>query len=755
MPPRVQPGSPSGSSGLNRRPTIDRSHSHSAATPSASSPQNPTFGRVLTSNPEEDRGLTMRERERADREREKEWQDEKGNSMGKAGGVGVGVTRPKRRLSSQSLPTLLHPFFPSSASASSSNHRAMSSNSVNSPPASPLGGPSHGTYQTLQQQSFHNHAQQHGHAYGTTHGHGVGQSSASSYQAYSRTNPPKLDDKVGMVGYATAMAAAGRDKEGPPKLFGIELKWISLVTLALQNAFLTIIMHYSRISALPNHSYSAATAVLLNELLKGTISVFIALKRIDNEMTNSPPPPVYSEKADSKNSSRRPSSILPTLFHPSRLRALYTAVISPDCYKLSVPAILYVIQNNLQYVAASNLDVATFQVTYQMKILTTAFFSVLLLRKRLSRTKWASLVLLAVGVGIVQIQTSSAPAASSHAAHSAGHVVAAHGEHQLRSDIPAPPDDAILAPARVMHPLRGFTAVTMACMTSGLAGVYFEFILKSSSGSAPPPDLWVRNTQLSLFSLVPALVPIVVNPSGPEGMGYFGRVASCFDNFNGWAVGTVLTQTLGGLITALVIRYSDNIMKGFATSLSIIISFLASVALFSYPITVSFVLGASIVLFATYTYNSPAPSTPSTRTAVAVAPGSPIPTTAPILGEPERPSRTSSMINLLGLGGSNQGSRKPSLTDIKGSAGGSQLGLSAAGPAGYFGGGSAPHSASASAPGTPSLHAVGPGAGVGAGADHSGRSSPGVQAGGPGTGFGRGGERVRPILSLDIDRKSG
>jgi UDP-sugar transporter A1/2/3 len=111
-----------------------------------------------------------------------------------------------------------------------------------------------------------------------------------------------------------------------------------------------------------------------------------------------------------------------------------------------------------------------------------------------------------------------------------------------------------------MHPLRGFIAVTLACMTSGLAGVYFEFILKSSSGSSPPPDLWVRNTQLSLFSLVPALVPILFGGSSNPELSWFGGIINKFQNFNGWAVGTILTQTFGGLITAIVIRYSDNIM---------------------------------------------------------------------------------------------------------------------------------------------------------------------------------------------------
>ena len=294
-------------------------------------------------------------------------------------------------------------------------------------------------------------------------------------------------------------------------------------------------MHYSRISVAPDKSYSASAAVLLNELFKGFVSIFFALKRIDHELSTS----ISWHDKDPKNLNRESPSRLPSYLRPSRFRNLATQVFSPDCYKLAVPAILYVIQNNLQYVAASNLDVATFQVTYQMKILTTAFFSMVLLRKRLSRTKWFALVLLAAGVGIVQIQSTSAPAHSGAAAD---------------------PTNEPIVETRVMHPFRGFIAVTLACMTSGLAGVYFEFILKSSGGSATQPDLWVRNTQLSFFSLIPALIPILFGGSDQPGVGWLQGVIHKFRNFNGWAMGTVLTQTFGGLITAIVIRYSDNIM---------------------------------------------------------------------------------------------------------------------------------------------------------------------------------------------------
>ncbi|GBE82187.1 UDP-galactose transporter [Sparassis crispa] len=336
-----------------------------------------------------------------------------------------------------------------------------------------------------------------------------------------------------------------------PSICGMPLKYVSLVTLAVQNASLTLIMHYSRVSAAPSHTYSAGAAVLVTELLKGFISLAIAFSRIESCSSNVP-----------GTSSWNPRVFL------YRFRRLGKEVFRSDCWKLSVPAILYVIQNNLQFVAVSNLEAATFQVSYQMKILTTAAFSVLLLRKKLNPTKWLALFFLAIGVGIVQIQSGT----------SSSSVVAAHDMNQF----------------------KGFMAVVAACFTSGLAGVYFEMVLKNSQA-----DLWVRNVQLSLFSLLPALLPIVFSQtaSATPGSGVFSM--RLFENFGVWAWATVLVQVLGGLLTALVIKYADNILKGFATSLSIVISFLASVALFNFQMTITFILGSTVVLVATWMYNQP------------------------------------------------------------------------------------------------------------------------------------------------------
>ncbi|KAJ6572919.1 nucleotide-sugar transporter-domain-containing protein [Mycena sp. CBHHK59/15] len=322
------------------------------------------------------------------------------------------------------------------------------------------------------------------------------------------------------------------------------------LTLAVQNSMLTLIMHYSRVYTPPSRAYSPATAVLMNEILKGSISLVIAFTRIDL-----PIPEIAGQATCSQ-----------TLL--TRIKRLAVDVFSQDCWKLSIPAILYVIQNHLQFVAVSNLEAATFQVSYQMKILTTAGFSVILLRKKLTSPQWVALFFLAIGVAVVQIQAGAVRVVE---------------------------DGVLLEDTHIMNAMKGFIAVATACLTSGLAGVYFEMVLKNSQ-----TDLWVRNVQLSLFSLLPALAPVFyLHTAAPQE----GWTSTLFHDFGGWAWATVSVQVFGGLLTALVIKYSDNILKGFATSLSIVISFLASVALFDFRITFTFVIGSFIVLVATWLYN--------------------------------------------------------------------------------------------------------------------------------------------------------
>lgn len=223
----------------------------------------------------------------------------------------------------------------------------------------------------------------------------------------------------------------------------------------------------------------------------------------------------------------------------------------------------------------SNLDAATFQVTYQLKIITTAIFSVTILRRQLSLLKWTSLVLLTAGIALVQLPArGTASAVETQTVDSS------------------------------MNRRVGLLAVVCACVISGLAGVYFEKVLKGSKNS-----LWALNLQLSLFSVVPALFLGVVWKDGAAIM-----EKGFFYGYNPVVWAAIVAQAAGGLIVALCVAYADNIMKNFATSVSILISAVASVHFFNFVLTRNFILGALVVLLATYLYGIPDARTQATTT---------------------------------------------------------------------------------------------------------------------------------------------
>jgi UDP-sugar transporter A1/2/3 len=108
----------------------------------------------------------------------------------------------------------------------------------------------------------------------------------------------------------------------------------------------------------------------------------------------------------------------------------------------------------------------------------------------------------------------------------------------------------------------GLIAVLAACCTSGFAGVYFEKILKDPKFKC---SVWMRNIQLGLFSTVLGLGGVIYNDYGVVSAGGF------FQNYNSMVWVVIALQGLGGLVIAAVIKYADNILKSFGTSLSIIV----------------------------------------------------------------------------------------------------------------------------------------------------------------------------------------
>merc|ERR1719384_2686565 len=85
--------------------------------------------------------------------------------------------------------------------------------------------------------------------------------------------------------------------------------------------------------------------------------------------------------------------------------------------KLVPTAFLFAVQNQLLFEAIHNLDPPIYQALSQTKILSAGVFSVTLLGKQLSPVQWTSLLLLACGAALVQLESSLCVASSSAQPH--------------------------------------------------------------------------------------------------------------------------------------------------------------------------------------------------------------------------------------------------------------------------------------------------------------------------------------------------
>jgi len=242
-----------------------------------------------------------------------------------------------------------------------------------------------------------------------------------------------------------------------------------------------------------------------------------------------------------------------------------------DFLRIMIPALLYLVQNSLLYVALSNLSAPLFQVCYQAKLLTTALVSVLLLQRRYSVRQWTCLSTLGLGVAAVVLGEKKAAEAS--------------------------------ADIKTEHLFVGLIAVSISCFSSAFAGVYFEKVLKRPGTEPNPPSLWMRNIQLATFSVIIALCQFAYqqHSSDEESLKPF------MFGFSPWVWTLVLIQAGGGLLVAAIIKYADNVLKGLATGVAVVVSTLCSMVLFKTPLTMQFAAGASVILTSVFFFTNNIP----------------------------------------------------------------------------------------------------------------------------------------------------
>uniref|UniRef100_A0A0N4Z294 UDP-galactose transporter n=1 Tax=Parastrongyloides trichosuri TaxID=131310 RepID=A0A0N4Z294_PARTI len=233
-----------------------------------------------------------------------------------------------------------------------------------------------------------------------------------------------------------------------------------------------------------------------------------------------------------------------------------------DLLKMSPPAICYIIQNNLDIIAMKNLPAGVFQVTSQLKIISTAIFMVIFLKKKISIKKWICIVFCFIGIAIVQI----------------GNMTESNSSNKNTSE----------------NPIIGLISILIICIVAGFAGVYFEKMLKDGSQSS----LWVRNIQLYFWGIPSALLWIFID-KGSEVID-----KGLFHGFNYKIWIAIGLAAIGGIYISLIMKYLDNIQKSFAATCTIIVVTIISVIIFTnVTISLPFFIGSSIAIGAIISYN--------------------------------------------------------------------------------------------------------------------------------------------------------
>jgi len=332
-----------------------------------------------------------------------------------------------------------------------------------------------------------------------------------------------------------------------------QLSRISLVVFTFQNAAFVLLMRGSKLA---DTHYNSTVAVTVTEILKLPFTIALLC---------------YEKGGVGAACSQMHKDIVQQPM---------------DTLKISIPALLYTVQNNALFVAVENLEAAVFQCTYQLKTLTTAILVVVFLGRSVKPHQWFALLILMGGTIMVQ-EPPGAP------------------KVQDDADVIGAADD------KASKLYLGIGATVVACLCSSFASVYLEKILTESK-----PSIWVRNAQLCIFT-----IPIAFAGTFMVEDKYLKEDGSMLHGFTWLVWMAIFTNAAGGMIVAVVMKFAGNILRNFAQACAIIVGGFGSWLFFDFKITTRFVSGVSLVIGSIFIYGSSLEQLTEWKTAAAKALG--------------------------------------------------------------------------------------------------------------------------------------
>lgn len=212
------------------------------------------------------------------------------------------------------------------------------------------------------------------------------------------------------------------------------------------------------------------------------------------------------------------------------------------------PAMLSFIKQNSVFYGMLLLDPSLHQLVYQINII----FSALITHIHLTHRQKISIITLFIGICIVLYNR----------------------------------DDIILLPHHSR--IEGIIFTIIAAGTSAMSSQAFEDILKAEKQTT-----WVRQLQMSGLGLIGAFFSCIFD---------YEKIKNS-DGISHILLILVFIKCAGDIIIPFVLKYTDNVTKGFADTLSMLMALPLSQILYHWHPHIGFYIGTIIILFSTYIFN--------------------------------------------------------------------------------------------------------------------------------------------------------
>lgn len=252
-----------------------------------------------------------------------------------------------------------------------------------------------------------------------------------------------------------------------------------------------------------------------------------------------------------------------------------------------VPASLYCLYNNLAFRNLMYFDPTTYFLLLQLRVFITGVLFQYIFKKYLSRKQWLSLVLLTIGCMIKQVNLDFLTNSEAE-----------------NNDVEAKSSSDASSHLQSLISIN-FVFIMIQNLSSCLAGVYNEYLLKNSSGK--DMNIYIQNVFMYVDSIVCNLLLIALT----------GNLVSSFqpDRLSELMKPSVLiiavNNALIGIVTSFFLKYMNSILKTFASAIELVFTAVLCRILFAIPIHLNTVLAISIVSIAVFIYSrNPVNNTP-------------------------------------------------------------------------------------------------------------------------------------------------